>query len=724
MVYSRIPKAPRSVVQIVLWYLDSECSKHMTRNRSQLTNFITKFLGTVKFGLRHNLFSIGQFCDSDLKVAFRKHTCFVRNLDGVDLLMGSRGTNLYTLSIGDMMKSSPICLLSNASRTKSCLWRRRLSHLNFGIINQLAKQGLVMSLPKLKFKKDQLCSTCSLGKSKKQSHKPKSEDTNQEKLYLLHMDLYGPMCVESIIRKKYILVIVDDYSWFTWVKFLRSKDEAPEFIIKFLKMIQVHLNVTVKNIHPDNVDHDAPSPSTSQTLQASPSYVFAPDAEEADHNIEVAHMDNNTQFVIQPPEHISKWTKDHLIDNVFGDPSRPMEAIQEELNEFKRLEVWELIPRPDCVMIITLKWIYKVKLDELGGVLKNKARLVARGYRLEEGMEFKESFAPVTRLESICIFLAFVAHINMVVYQMDVKTAFLNGILCEEVYVSQPDGFVDPENPNHVYKLKKALYVLKQAPRACDPMDTPMMEKSKLDADPQGKEFDLTHADYGGFQDTKRSTSGSMHLLGDRLVIWSSKKQKCITISSTEAEYIALYHFIKEQVENGVVEMYFVITEYQLEDIFTKAFRRERLDFLINKLGMRSMSLETPKSMADKEDGKITTITEHIIVIGSENRPPMLEKSMYESWASHICLFIKGKKNGRMVLDSFDEAQQLHDDYYVQATNIILHSIPPGVYALVNYQEAAKDIQDRVKLLMKGTELSYQERECRLYNLFHKFASV
>nr|GEX98734.1 retrovirus-related Pol polyprotein from transposon TNT 1-94 [Tanacetum cinerariifolium] len=140
--------------------------------------------------------------------------------------------------------------------------------------------------------------------------------------------------------------------------------------------------------------------------------------------------------------------------------------MQEEFNEFECLEVWELVPRPDRVMVITLKWIYKVKLDDLGGVLKNKARLVARGYRQEEGIEFEEYFALVARLEAIRIFIAFAAHMNMVVYQMDVKIAFLNEILCEEVYVSQPDGFVDPENPNHVYKLKKSLYGLKQAPRA------------------------------------------------------------------------------------------------------------------------------------------------------------------------------------------------------------------------------------------------------------------
>ncbi|GJX10183.1 retrovirus-related pol polyprotein from transposon TNT 1-94 [Tanacetum coccineum] len=196
--------------------------------------------------------SFGQFCDSNLEVAFRQHTCFIRNLEGVDLLTGSRGNNLYTLSLGDMMASSPICVLSKASKTKSWLWHRRLSHLNFGAINHLARHGIVRGLPKLKFEKDHLCSACAIGKSKKKPHKPKSEETNQEKLYLLHMDLCGPMCVASVNGKKYILVIVDDYSRFTWVKCLRSKDEAPYFIIKFLKMIQVRLKVHVRCIRTNN----------------------------------------------------------------------------------------------------------------------------------------------------------------------------------------------------------------------------------------------------------------------------------------------------------------------------------------------------------------------------------------------------------------------------------------------------------------------------------------
>nr|GEW05566.1 integrase, catalytic region, zinc finger, CCHC-type, peptidase aspartic, catalytic [Tanacetum cinerariifolium] len=239
------------VFQIVLWYLDSECSKHMTGDCSQLTNFINKFLGTVKFGndhvakimgygdykignvtisrvyfmegLGHNLFSVGQFCDSDLEVAFRQHTCFIRNLEGVDLLTGSRGNNLYTLSLGDM-------------------WRPHLSL--FCLRPQRLSPGYDID--------DHLCSACTMGKSKKKSHKPKSEDTNQEKLHLLHMDLCGPMRVESVNEKKYILVIVDDFSRFTWVKCLRSKDEAPDFIIKFLKMIQVRLKVPVRRIRIDN----------------------------------------------------------------------------------------------------------------------------------------------------------------------------------------------------------------------------------------------------------------------------------------------------------------------------------------------------------------------------------------------------------------------------------------------------------------------------------------
>ncbi|GJT80290.1 retrovirus-related pol polyprotein from transposon TNT 1-94 [Tanacetum coccineum] len=143
-----------------------------------------------------------------------------------------------------------------------------------------------------------------------------------------------------------------------------------------------------------------------------------------------------------------------------------IESMQDELNQFERLQVWELVPRPEGKNIIALKWLWKNKCDAENIVVRNKTRLVAKGYRQEEGIDFEESFAPVARLEAVRMFIAYAAHKNITIFQMDVKTAFLNGPLKEEVYVSQPEGFIDPEFPDHVYRLKKALYGLKQAPRA------------------------------------------------------------------------------------------------------------------------------------------------------------------------------------------------------------------------------------------------------------------
>ncbi|GJV25930.1 retrovirus-related pol polyprotein from transposon TNT 1-94 [Tanacetum coccineum] len=335
-----------------------------------------------------------------------------------------------------------------------------------------------------------------------------------------------------------------------------------------------------------------------------------------------------------------------------------IDAMQEEIYEFERLQVWELVSCPDKVMLIKLKWIYKVKTDEFGEVLKNKARLVAQGFRQEEGIDFKELFAPVARIEAIYIFIENAANKNMTIFQMDVKTAFLNGELKEEVYVSQPEGFVDQDNPSHVYKLKKALYGLKQAPRAwydmlssflisqhfskgvvdptlftrkvgndlllfkmsmmgqmsfflglqisqsprviflnqskyaseiikkyglmpSDYVDTPMVEKNKLDEDPQGTPVDATlyrgiigslmyltsnrpdliyvvclcawyqakptEKHINAVKRIFRYLKGTINMglwyskdTGDKLVSWSSKKQKSTAISSTEAEYIAL----------------------------------------------------------------------------------------------------------------------------------------------------------------------------------------
>nr|GFA20336.1 retrovirus-related Pol polyprotein from transposon TNT 1-94 [Tanacetum cinerariifolium] len=244
------------VIQICLWCVDSVCSKHMTGNLKLLINFVWKFMGTVRFendhvaailgfgdlqwgnilisrvyfveGLGHNLFSVGQFCDSDLEVAFRRDACFVRNLEGVDLLKGDRSTNLFKINLNEIASASPICLMTRASSTKSWLWHQRLSHLNFDTINDLAKNDLVAGLPKFKYHKEHLCPFYEQGKSKRASHPPKPVPNSRQRLNLLHMDLCGPMRIASINGKRYVLVIVDDYSRYTWVHFLRSKDEAPE----------------------------------------------------------------------------------------------------------------------------------------------------------------------------------------------------------------------------------------------------------------------------------------------------------------------------------------------------------------------------------------------------------------------------------------------------------------------------------------------------------------
>ncbi|GJY23519.1 retrovirus-related pol polyprotein from transposon TNT 1-94 [Tanacetum coccineum] len=812
------------VVQIILWYLDSGCSKHMTGDRSQLTNFISKFLGTVKFGN-----------------------------DQVAKIMG----------YGDYQIGN-------------------------------------VTISRLKFENDHLCSACALGKSSKKPHKPKSEDTNQEKLYLLHMDLCGPMRVAELSMERSTLRYYQHlYSRFTCRKtsFAQKQHNGTEFVNQTLREYYEKVGISHETLVARSPQQNGVVERQNRTVieaartmliyAKAPLFLWAEAVattcytqnrsmirrrhgktpyellHDKPPDLSYLHVfgalyyptnDSENLGKLQPKADIVKFldrpvsTRLQLHEqalfcyyDAFLTSVEPknykdaltqacwIEAMQEELHEFERLEVWELVPPPDKAFVITLKWIYKVKLDELGGILKNKARLVARGYRQEEGIDFEESFAPVARLEAIRIFLAFAAHMNMVVYQMDVKTAFLNGNLREEVYVSQPDGFVDPDKPNYVYKLKKALYGLKQAPRAwydmlssflisndfskgsvdptlfirregkelllvqiyvddiifaastpelcdlfakimcskfkmsmmgkisfflglqisqsprgifinqskyaleslkkygfesCDPVDTPMVEKSKLDEDKEGKAVDPSHyrgmigtllyltasrpdlqfaicmcaryqarptekhlnavkrifrylkgtvhrglwypkdssfaltafadADHAGCQDTRRSTSGSIQLLGDRLVSWSSKRQKSAAISSTEAEYIALsgccaqvlwmrsqltdygfgfnkipmycdnksaialccnnvqhsrskhidirFHFIKEHVENGVIELYFVNTEYQLANIFTKALGRERIEFLINKLGMQSFMLETLKKLADDVD--------------------------------------------------------------------------------------------------------------------------
>ncbi|GJX34371.1 retrovirus-related pol polyprotein from transposon TNT 1-94 [Tanacetum coccineum] len=262
-----------------------------------------------------------------------------------------------------------------------------------------------------------------------------------------------------------------------------------------------------------------------------------------------------------------------------------IEAMQEERHQFDKLQLWELIDKPFGKTVIKLKWLWKNKKDEDQIVIRNKARLVAKGYAQEEGIDFEESLAPVARFEK-----------SFPIYLMDVKMTFINGPLKEEVYVAQLDGFVDPDHPKKVYRLRKALYGLKQASRAW---------YDKLSKFLLSKGF-TKDADHARCLNTRKSTSGGIQFLGDKLVSWMSKKQDWIAMSSAEAKYVALsascaqhshtkhihprYHFIKKQVENGIIDLYFVRTEYQLADMFTKALPKDRFLYLVRRIGMRCLT--------------------------------------------------------------------------------------------------------------------------------------
>ncbi|GJW41513.1 retrovirus-related pol polyprotein from transposon TNT 1-94 [Tanacetum coccineum] len=528
----------RTVVQIFLWYLDSGCSKHMMRDRSRLRNFMNKFIETVRFendhfgaimgygdyvigdsmisrvyyveGLGHNLFSVRQFCDSDLEVVFRKHSCYVRDTDGVELIKGSRGSNLYTISIEDMMKFSPIYLLSKASKNKSWLWHCRLNHLNFDTINDLARKDLVRGLPRLKFEKDHLCSACQLGKSKKHTHTPKAENTNLKVLNSLHMNqAEGDTGIYNKRTRRIMETIHVQFDELSEPMALvqLTTGPAPTFLMPgqislglvpnlvpaapYVPPTNKELEILFQPmfdeyLEPPHIERpvspttSVPSPGFNKVLAESTSIednplspvdndpfvnVFALEpSSEASSSGDVSTAEST--YVTQTHHHLRKWSKDHSLDNVIGNPSRLVstrkqlatdalwclynsvlskfkpknfksaitedcwfQAMQDEIHEFDRLQVWELVLQPDCVMIIAIKWIYKVKLDKYGDVLKNKARLVAKGYRQEEGIDFEESFALVVCIEAIIIFIANATSKNMTIYQMDVKTAFLNGEL-------------------------------------------------------------------------------------------------------------------------------------------------------------------------------------------------------------------------------------------------------------------------------------------------------
>ncbi|GJR13638.1 retrovirus-related pol polyprotein from transposon TNT 1-94 [Tanacetum coccineum] len=994
----------------VLWYPDSGCSNNMTGDRARLINFVEKFIGTVRFGNDEYAAIVGY---GDYKLGFRSciPTAFMSHPATSDKLHQS------------------LCLQKPSSNEVMVYGHRRLNHLNFGTLNELARNDLVRGLPMLKYDKDHLCPSCQLdvdegpnaaaafmdnlsstNATNSQVNEVHSNDNqifdnvdyqlSQEMHQEEHLDSDAETEIDdnTIPYHQYLLdTEATEHGYLnhticlapqqmtsvpnstelelTALQSGRSrsalvKDPEPPSVPPTKKQVddlfqwfdddEVVPIPPVVPITPVNVpaapapENANGSPSTTVISEGAPAVtesllphqVPLPDTSDSDVETLFDHVDSNVFDTYNAPEtdseaspsnsvnidvtpnnqlpHVQKWTQAHPLENIIGDKDRP-----EEIHEFERLDVWILVPCPDNILIIPLKWIFKIKLDEYGDVLKNKARLVAKGYRQEAGIDFEESFAPVARLEAIRLFIAHAASMNMVIFQMDVKTAFLNGELNEVVYVSQPEGFVDPEHPSHVYRLKKALYGLKQAPRAwydklsafliksgftkgvvdptlftrktgkhlllvqiyvddiifastnpkacklfafemnstfkmsmmgqmsfflglqvsqnprgifinqskyaqeilkkfgfdsCTPIDTPMAERPNLDEDKGGKLIDPTRfrgmvgslmylsasrpdivfavcmcaryqakptemhltaikrifrylkgtihmglwypkdsgfelkafadADYAGCHDTRRSTSGSAQFLGHRLVSWSSKKQKSTAISTTEAEYIALsgccaqilwmrsqlrdygfafnkipmycdnqsaialccnsvqhsrskhidirHHFIKEQVERKVVELYFVETKYQLADIFTKALPRERFATLLPLLGVKQMSPETLKELQDES---VSGCSIHTVIIDPHGIRGILQFETFKVFQKEVENQL-GKTIKSLRSDRGGEYMSQEFLDHLKEHGIIAHRTPPYTPQNNGVSERRnRTLLDMVRSMMSQTTL-------------------
>ncbi|KAK2402513.1 putative mitochondrial protein [Trifolium repens] len=668
------------------WYFDSGCSRHMTGEEKYLMNVRSYKASFVTFGdgakgeiigigdlinhgqpnlenvllvkgLTANLISISQLCDQGMKVNFTKSECLVNNEEGQLVLRGTRSKDNCYLWMPQEEALTSTCLVTTEDEVQ--LWHQKMGHLNLKGMKKVISLEAIRGIPKLRIVEGKVCGECQIGKQVRMSHPMLEHQTTSKVLELLHMDLMGPMQVESLGGKRYVLVVVDDFSRYTWVNFIREKSDAFDVFKELCIQIQREKGSNVVRIRSDHgrefenskfddfcaaegIKHEYSSPITPQqngiverknrTIQESarvmlhaknvPYHFWAEAMNIAcyvhnrvtlrkgttstlyelwkDRKPTVKHFhifgsecfiladreprrkldpksekgfflgystnsraykvyNTKTQVVMESvnvvvkdssdkenegvdqgtpvsvnaepddgastpasmneadertieedndesarPQAASKGPsvrvqKNHPLDLVIGNPEQGIttrrtndvvanscfvslfepknvkealtdeawiEAMQEELNQFERSEVWDLVPRPEDVNVIGTKWVYKNKSDENGTVTRNKARLVAQGYTQIEGLDFDETFAPVARLESIRLLLGVACILKFKLYQMDVKSAFLNGYLQEEVYVEQPKGFVDPEHPNYVYKLKKALYGLKQAPRA------------------------------------------------------------------------------------------------------------------------------------------------------------------------------------------------------------------------------------------------------------------
>nr|GEZ25649.1 retrovirus-related Pol polyprotein from transposon TNT 1-94 [Tanacetum cinerariifolium] len=645
------------------------CSKHMTGNLKLLINFVWKFLGTVRFGNDHVAAILG-FDDLD--------ACFVRNLEGIDLLKGDRPTNLYTININEMASASPLCLMARASSTKSWLWHQRLSHLNFDTINDLARNDLVAGLLKFKYHKEHLCPSCEQGKSKRASHPPKPVP-NSRKLDISFLHVFSALCYPKNDREDIGKLGAKGNIGF----FIGYSTDSCAYIIynRRTKKIMETMNVSFDELSAMAFEQRSSKPGLNSmtygqissgldlTYALSTISTQQPSEGELDLLFEAMYDDyiggqpsatartvppaqkpqvrqsstvsttivdaaqiltNSSSHATNIPitsQDVEKLNSNAMVDgNTFVNPfvnssTSAAAALSSQNVDPSNMHTFYQ-PYPHEFQWTKDHPLEKNKHDEELTVFRNKSRVVVRGYSQEEGINFEESFAPVARMEDIKIFLAYAAHKSFMVFQMDVKTAFLHGSLKEDVYVCQPEGFIDVDHLSHVYKLKKALYGLKQAPRAW--LSQPRSTSRRLK---------------GSFVISEEPL---IRVFGEKLVSWSSKKQDCTALSTAKEEYMSLsaccaqilwmrtqltdygfhfnkipiycdsksaiaifcnpiqhsrtkhitvrYHFIKEHVEKGTIELYFVKTDYQLADIFTKALLTDRFNYLVRRLGMRSLS--------------------------------------------------------------------------------------------------------------------------------------
>nr|GEU52788.1 Gag-Pol polyprotein [Tanacetum cinerariifolium] len=594
-----------TVVQIALWYFNSGCSKHMTGDRSWLMNFVKKFIGTVRFENDHfgAIMGYGDYVIGESVISRLQPTADIGIFVGY--APSRKGYRIYNKKTRRIMETIHVQFDELTEQMASVHLGTRLAP-NFLTSEQISS-GLVLNLVPAT---------------------PYVPPTNKDLEPMFDEYLEPPRVDRPVLPAQAVQAPVNSAG--TPSSTTIDKDAPSLSILPSSSALQSH--------------------SLHQGVATEPNYM-------EDHTI--VPVENNpfvNVFALKPHSEASSSGDISSTESPYNFKSLITEdcwfqAMQDEIHEFDRLQVWELVPQPDCVMIIALKLIYKVKLDEYGDVLKNKARLVAKGYRKEEGIDFKESFAPVARIDAIRIFITNAASKNMTIYQMDVKTDFLNGELKEEVFVSQPKGFVDPDHPTHVYRLKKALYGLKQAPRAwmdsCDSIDTPMMDRLKLDEDPLGILVDQTrfHSMVGSLMyltasrpdlvfavcmcaryqasPTKKHLEAlkQMQIMQvvktheevypevlSSLILWMRSQLTdygfdfnkiplycdnhsaialcCNNVQHSRSKYIDIrHHFIREQVERGVVELYFVTMDYQLVEIFTKALPRQRFEFILPRLG-------------------------------------------------------------------------------------------------------------------------------------------